>query len=163
MQIVRRQPVAASPFTDFERLFDGFFSGSRTANVARPWAPPVDVAETEREIVLTADLPGMAPEDVAIEVEDGVLTVSGERRDERRQDDEAGFRRVERGFGRFSRALRLPRGTDPEQVRASFDRGVLEVRIAKPELPQPHRVEIEAGGHDGDAREPEVIEAGATG
>ncbi len=156
MQLVRRHPAAGS-FTDVERLFDSFFSGSRTAAVARPYSPAIDVTETEQEIVLSADLPGLGEDDVAIEVHDGVLSVSGERRDERSESDEAsGYRRVERSFGRFSRALRLPRGTDPEKVTAKFDRGVLEVRVPKPEAAKPHRVEIGRG------EETEAIEAEAT-
>jgi len=158
MQLVRTRPAATAPFSDVERLFDSFFSGSRTAAVAPPWAPAVDIAETEDAIVLTADLPGLGEEDISIEVDDGVLTVSGERRDERK-DDEAGYRRLERSFGRFSRAMRLPRGTDPEAITAAFDRGVLEVRIAKPEAPKPHRVAIGAGaGERRDAIEAEATE-----
>jgi HSP20 family protein len=118
--------------------------------------------ETEAEIVMTADLPGMGPEDIAIEVADGILSVSGERRDHREDADAAGYRRLERSHGRFSRALRLPRGTDPEQVRASFDRGVLEVRVAKPEQPRPHKVAIESGARPDDEGRPEAIEAEAT-
>jgi len=158
MQLVRTRPATAGSLSDVERLFDSFFSGSRSAAIARPWAPAVDVAETEEAIVLTADLPGMGEEDIAIEVDDGILTISGERRNER-NDEEAGYRRVERSFGRFSRALRLPRGADPEAITASFDRGVLEVRVAKPEAPKPHRIAI--GGASADER-PEAIEAEAT-
>lgn len=157
MHLVRRQPVTTSPFTDVERLFDSFFSGSRTAAVGRPWSPAIDVTETEEEIVLSADLPGLGEDDVAVEVEDGVLTVSGERRDERSDSDEkTGYRRVERSFGRFSRALRLPRGTDPENVTADFDRGVLEVRIAKPESPKAHKVAIGRGEDEREAIEGEA-------
>jgi HSP20 family protein len=140
-----------------DRLFDSFFSGSRGAGVAQRWNPAIDLAETEEEIVLTADLPGMAEEDIEIEVKDGVLAVSGERRDERERG-EAGYRRVERSFGRFSRAIRLPRGTDPERVSASFENGVLEVRVAKPELAKAHRVQIGAGAGDAKAIEGEATD-----
>jgi len=157
MHLVRTRPATAAPLSDVERLFDSFFSGSRTAAVTRPWAPAVDVAETEDAIVLTADLPGLAEDDIAIEVDDGVLTVSGERRDER-NEEQSGFRRLERSFGRFSRALRLPRGTDPEAITASFERGVLEVRVAKPESPKPHRVAIGAGEGRREAIEAEASE-----
>ena len=126
MQLVRTRPAVAAPLSDVERLFDSFFSGSRAAAVARPWAPAVDVAENEEAIVLTADLPGLSEDEIAIEVDDGVLTVSGERRDSR-TDKEAGYRRVERSFGRFSRALRLPRGTDPEAISASFDLSLIHI------------------------------------
>jgi HSP20 family protein len=144
MRLVHATPVAAGPFSEMDRLFDSFFSGSRGANIAQRFSPAIDVAETENELVLTADLPGIDESDIAIEVKDGVLSISGERRDNR-ESAEGAYRRVERSFGRFSRAMRLPRGTDPAAVSANFDRGVLEVRIAKPEITKPHRVEIGAG------------------
>lgn len=141
MRLVQASPVSG-PFAEMDRLFDSFFNGAR-ANTAAWWTPAVDLAETENELVLTADLPGLNEDDIQIEVKDGVLSISGERRDEREQV-EGDFRRVERHFGRFSRAVRLPRGTDPEKVTAKFDRGVLEVRVAKPELARAHRIPIGA-------------------
>lgn len=155
MRLVRTAPTLAGPFADMDRVFDSFFSGSRDANVAQRWLPAVDVAETEEHLVLTADLPGMSEDDIEIEVKDGILSISGERRDAR-DESEGGYRRVERRFGRFARAMRLPRGTDPEAVTASFDRGVLEVRVAKPELTKPHRVAI------GGPAERKAIEGEAT-
>ena len=85
-----------------------------------------------------------------IELEDNVLTVSGERRSEHDGEGE-GFHRVERSFGSFSRSLTLPRGVDPEAVTAAFDRGVLEVRIPKPEQRKPRRIEI-SGAADSEPR-----------
>lgn len=159
MRLVHASPLAGSPFADVDRLFDSFFSGSRNANVAQRWVPAIDLAETENELVLTADLPGLGEDDIEIEVKDGVLSISGERRDDRERT-EGGFRRVERSFGRFSRAMRLPRGTDPDKVTANFDRGVLEVRVAKPEQPQAHRVAIGTGG--GEEAKSKAIEGEAT-
>jgi HSP20 family protein len=83
----------------------------------------------------------MDQDDVKIELEDGTLTLSGERKAEHESKNE-GFYRVERAFGAFSRALALPKGVDPEGVTARFDRGVLEVRIPKPEERKPRRIEI---------------------
>src|SRR5919204_18400 len=94
--------------------------------------------------VLLADLPGMSQDDVKIEFEDGTLTVSGERRAEHESKGE-GYHRVERAFGAFSRSLTLPQGVDPEAVTASFNRGVLEVSIPKPEERKPRRIEIGGG------------------
>lgn len=158
MKLVQRQPVSAGPFADMERMFDTFFSGDRSEEVAGRWLPAMDVRETEDAVVLTADLPGMTEEDIEIEVSDGVLSISGERRDERREGAQGGFRRVERSFGRFSRSVRLPRDTDPQGVTAAFDRGVLEVRIAKPESRKPHRVEIRSGNGTAKAIEGEASE-----
>jgi len=104
----------------------------------------MDLVETEEHLVLRADLPGLAEEDVALEIKDGVLTLSGERKAEHEEKSE-GFYRVERSFGSFSRSLTLPQGIDAEQVAAEFDHGVLEVRIPKPAERKPHRVAIGAG------------------
>jgi HSP20 family protein len=128
--------------SEVNRLFDSFFSGrGGDGGATRRWVPAMDLAETEEELVLTADLPGLSEEDVAIEIKDGVLTVSGERR-ESREDKGKGYHRVERSTGRFSRSLAMPDGVDADRVQASFDRGVLEVRIPKPEERKPHRVSI---------------------
>ncbi len=104
----------------------------------------MDLVELDDHFVLRADLPGMSEADIKLEVEDGVLVLSGERKDEHETKKE-GFHRVERAFGTFSRSLTLPKGIDPEAVTASFDRGVLEVRIPKPEERKPRRISIGVG------------------
>jgi HSP20 family protein len=101
----------------------------------------MDLVETDESFILRADLPGLSEEDIKIEFEDGTLTVSGDRKAEHESKNE-GYYRVERAFGAFSRSLTLPQGIDPEAVTASFDRGVLEVRIPKPEQRKPRRIEI---------------------
>jgi HSP20 family protein len=137
--------------TDINRVFDAFFGG-RTANgVTRRWVPAMDLAETDDHLVLKADLPGLDADDVEIEVQDGVLTVSGERKTEH-ESSSNGYHRVERSYGRFSRSLSLPQGIDAGQVQAEFDKGVLEVRIPKPAERKPHRVQIGASV-EGKARE----------
>jgi HSP20 family protein len=131
--------------TDVNRVFDAFF-GDRAANGrARRWVPAIDLVETDEHFVLRADLPGMGEDDINIELEDGMLTVSGERKSEHESKNE-GYYRVERAFGGFSRSLTLPKGIDPEAVSANFDRGVLEVRIPKPEERKPRRIEISNAG-----------------
>lgn len=138
--------------SEMNRLFDGFFGGRANGpNAPRRWIPPMDLAETDGELILTADLPGVAEEDVAIEIKDGTLAISGERKDAR-EEKGRGYHRLERSFGRFSRTLTLPRGVEAESVAASFEDGVLEVRIPKPEERRPHRVQI------GGAGEPAAIE-----
>ncbi len=94
--------------------------------------------------MLRVDLPGVKDDDVKVELDDHVLTISGQRSSENEQRGD-GYRRVERSFGSFSRSLRLPDGVDPEQIHASFERGVLEVTIPKPEQRKPHRVAISVG------------------
>jgi HSP20 family protein len=137
--------------SEVNRLFDTFFGG-RPANGVRRWVPPMDLVETDDHLVLKADLPGLDSDDVNIEVKDGVLTVSGERKTEHEERAD-GFYRVERAFGGFSRSMSLPQQVDAEQISASFDKGVLEVRIPKPEERKPHRVEIGSGTVNGTAQE----------
>jgi HSP20 family protein len=134
--------VNPQPFTrDVDRLFDAFFGGGEQT---RRWVPAIDLVEGEDHFVLKADLPGLGEDDVSIEVQDGMLTISGERGAEH-ESRERGWYRVERAFGSFSRSLTLPDGVDPDAISASFDRGVLEVRIPKPEERKPRRVQIGAG------------------
>jgi HSP20 family protein len=130
--------------SDVNRLFDGFFGRSASPSSGRRWIPAMDLVETDEHLVLRADLPGLDREDIEIEVKDNVLTVAGERKAEHEEKGE-GFHRVERAFGRFSRSLDLPQGIAADEVDARFDRGVLEVRIPKPEERRPTRIEIAAG------------------
>jgi HSP20 family protein len=140
--------------TDLNRVFDAVFA-SRTGNgsaAARRWVPAIDLADDGEHLVLRADLPGLTEDDVEVEVSDGVLTVSGERKAEEKKEGE-GYYRIERSFGRFSRSLSLPEGIDADKVTAEFDNGVLEVRIPKPEERKPHRVEIGAASVEGEGTE----------
>ena len=149
--------VNPQPFSrDVDRLFDAFFGGERES---RRWVPQMDLVEAEDHFLLKADLPGLAEGDVSIEVQDGTLTISGERKAEH-ESSERGWYRIERSFGSFSRSLTLPDRVDPDGISASFDRGVLEVRIPKPEEHKPRRVEITGGARaNGDAL---AVEGSAT-
>src|SRR4051794_28046903 len=160
MALVRWEPgrEVDSLQSEVNRVFDAFFGGSGNATRARRWVPPVDLVETDDHLVLRADLPGMKREDVEIEIKDGALTVSGERKADHEENAE-GYYRVERAFGRFSRSLTLPDGIEPDAVEASFADGVLEVRIPKPAERKPHRVEIRSGSTNGNGAHPETIEA----
>ena len=138
------------PFSnDFDRLVTRLFDAS--GNSPQRWVPAMDLTEAEDHFVLKADLPGLSDEDVSIEVQDGTLTIAGERKAEH-VSREKGWHRVERSFGRFSRALALPEGVDPDAVTAEFDKGVLSVRIPKPEERKPRRIAIgTASGSNGQA------------
>jgi HSP20 family protein len=156
MALIRWEPVRElnTIQSEMNRLFNNYFDtpaapGNGGATTLRRWIPAMDLVETEHEFVLRADLPGLSEGDVSIELEDNVLTVAGERKSEREERKE-GYYRVERASGAFSRTLTLPEGVDPESVKASFDRGVLEVRIPKPEQRKPRKVAISVGG--GEAR-----------
>ena len=149
MTIVRWEPLRelSSLQTEVNRLFDTVFDAPRagTGTGHRRWIPAMDLVETDEHFVLRADLPGMKEDDVKIEVEDSTLTLSGERKSEHEANGE-GYHRVERSYGAFSRSLTLPKGVDPSAVTANFDRGVLEVRIPKPEERKPRRVAIAVEG-----------------
>jgi len=147
---------------EMNRLFQTFFdtpasgsgSGSGGNTGLRRWHPPMDLVETEDHFVLRADLPGVDENDVKVELEDSVLTISGERRHEQ-EVKQGGYYRIERATGNFARQLTLPDGVDADAVEASFDKGVLEVRIPKPEQRKPRRVAISVGD------QPATIEAEA--
>jgi HSP20 family protein len=133
---------------EMNRLFNSFFdTPTPTGNggALRRWIPAMDLVETDGEFVLRADLPGLSEQDVNIEVDDNVLTISGERKSEH-EDSKEGFYRVERSYGSFRRSLTLPEGVDPAAVTATFDKGVLEVTVPKPEQQAPRKVQITVGG-----------------
>ena len=147
MTVVRWEPLRelGSLQNEMNRLFNTVFeSPGGNGGTMRRWMPAMDLLETGEHFVLRADLPGMTEQDVNIEFEDGTLTISGERKAEH-VTREKGWHRIERSFGRFSRALALPDGINPDAVTAEFDRGVLSVRIPKPEERKPRRITIGTG------------------
>ena len=150
MALVRWDPAREldSLQGELNRAFDTFFGGRGNDVRARRWIPAMDLMETEDSLVLRADLPGMSEDDIEIEIKDNVLTVSGERKSEDEQRGE-GYYRVERAFGSFARSLTLPEGVSADEVAANFDRGVLEVRIPKPEERKPQRIQIGKGSVEG--------------
>lgn len=151
MALIRWEPARElhSVQNEINRLFNTLFENpaatAAPSDAQRRWIPAMDLVEGEHEYVLKADLPGLGENDVKLEVQDNVLTVSGERRSEH-EDRRGGYYRVERAFGSFSRSLTLPDGVDPADVKASFDKGVLEIRIPKPAQRKPHKIQIAVGG-----------------
>jgi HSP20 family protein len=130
------------------RMFpDSFFGrmGSllEDSTVVRNWAPVVDIYETENEVVLKAELPGMEKKDIHLEVRDHTLTLSGERKHEKEEKEE-NFRRVERSYGKFYRSFSLPSTVDAEKVKANMKEGVLEISLPKVEEAKPKAIEIES-------------------
>ena len=146
MTIVRWEPLRefGALQNEMNRLFNSVFDAPAPGNggsTMRRWMPAMDLVETDDHFVLRADLPGMTQDDVQIELEDSTLTVSGERKSEH-EDKQEGYYRVERAFGSFSRSLTLPKGIDADAVTASFENGVLEIRVPKPEEHKPKRIQI---------------------
>jgi HSP20 family protein len=158
MALIRWEPARELETVQQEmnRLFGTFFdsqAGVGPSRGKRRWIPAMDLVEDEDRYVLRADLPGVSGDDVNIEFEDNVLTISGRRTSEH-EERRDGYHRVERASGSFSRALTLPEGIDPDSIQADFENGVLEVRIPKPEEAKPRRVSIGVG-----KREPVVDSA----
>jgi HSP20 family protein len=130
------------------RIFDDTFSSATRREedaLAATWAPPVDVLEKRDRIVLTAELPGLSAEQVQLRFEDGVLTLEGERRFEKDADD-ARYHCVERSYGRFSRAFRLPANVDEERISATFVDGLLVVELPKRDEARPKSIRNRTGG-----------------
>jgi len=152
MALIRWEPVAElnTIQNEMNRLFNTFVDPSaptgRGNGTTRRWLPPMDLVETPDHYVLRADLPGLSDGDVNVQLEANVLTISGERKAEH-EDQQEGYYRLERAFGPFSRSLTLPDGVDPDGVQAHFDRGVLEIRVPKPEQKKPKTVQITLGAN----------------
>ena len=124
-------------------LSDDLFRGRAKLVHAPAFAPPVDIVETDKGFELAADLPGLTADDVEISIEDGVLSISGERKDQRVQEQK-GYRRVERTFGSFRRSFTLPKGVSADQVTARVEHGQLKVLVPKPVSELRRKVTIQA-------------------
>jgi HSP20 family protein len=140
------------PFRDMDDVFDRFFADAfrrfpRQAVEGRPaldWAPLADVSETEGEYLIKAELPEVRREDVSLTVQEGVLTLAGERRQEKREDDEK-LHRVERQYGAFARRFALPDDADEQAIRAESRDGVILIHIPKQKVvqPQPRQIQVQ--------------------
>jgi HSP20 family protein len=121
-------------FGDTDRWLDDFFRvpAARAKGGNSSFYPSVDIAEDDKKIVLKTDLPGVEEKDIEVTVDDGTLTLSGERKFEKETKEE-NFHRVERRFGSFSRSFALPENVDADNVSASYKKGVLEVTLPKTE------------------------------
>jgi HSP20 family protein len=125
----------------------GAATAPATTTHRRRFVPAIDVAERPDAYVIHADLPGLDRDDVDLSLEGRVLTLSGSRTHES-ETREDGWVRVERAAGSFRRAFTLPEGVDGEKIVATFDKGVLEVLVPKPESSKPRRLQITVGSSD---------------
>jgi len=146
MTIVKWDPFrnVAALQDRINRIFDESFS--RTADVdddisMSAWKPSVDIYETDEAIILKAELPGIKKEDVSVEVKDDVLTLRGERVEDK-EIKEGSYFRKERCFGRFSRAFNLQHRVQPDKIKAKFKDGILEIEIPKPEEEKPKQITV---------------------
>lgn len=128
------------------RVFDRpLWAGlAREGLAAAEWAPAVDIQESEKEYLVKAELPELRKEDVKVSIQDGVLTIEGERRQEKEEKGKR-FHRVERSYGRFLRSFTLPPDADEKGVRADFKDGVLSVRVARSTAARPKAIEVKVG------------------
>jgi HSP20 family protein len=125
------------------RLFEDAFSRMLTEpQTNRPWAPAVDIYETENELVLKADLPDVELKDIDVRVENQTLTIAGERKFEQ-QESGRGYHRIERNYGTFVRSFSVPNTFDTETIVAEFKNGVLSVTLPKKEAAKPRQVKVE--------------------
>lgn len=131
---------------EIDRLFDDFFhgfGGARAMSAPGGMMPSVNVSETDSEIELTAELPGMEEKDVEVSLADNILTIRGEKKEEK-EEKEKDYHLVERSFGSFSRSFEMPAGVDPSAVKATIDKGVLTVRFPKPAKAEGKKIEVKA-------------------
>jgi HSP20 family protein len=135
-----REPLRNFPMNaEFERLINTVFESP--ARAAQAWTPPLDVWETEDDLVYAFDMPGIPEEKIAVEIEDDTLTVSGSRERAEKVEDERFFR-YERRFGDFTRSVALPQGCGEGEARAHYTNGTLEIHVKKPEPSKPRRVPV---------------------
>ena len=123
-----------------DRLFDRFFEDTGTKLNGRTGSPSVDVSETENEIVFTAEFPGFEKDEIDISVNEGRLTISGER--PFTEEKETKHHRVERWYGKFNRSFLLPKSADPETISANLKNGVLTVTMPKKEEAKPRQIPV---------------------
>ena len=124
---------------EIDRLFEDTFGRAG-------WAPPVDVREDAKEIVLEVELPGIKPSDVEVTAENGIITIRGEKQSTTTEGTEGRYHVVERSYGTFTRSFQLPTGVDERRIDADFEDGLLIVRVPKAALAQPRRIEIRNSG-----------------
>ena len=147
MSIIRWRPTRdlLSIRDEVNRLFDNFFTGvpeRRRGLLEGEWAPSVDVAETENDVVVTAELPGVEQDDVDITITDDILTLKGEKKEEK-EVKEKNYHRIERSYGSFQRSISLPSGVQADKAKAIYKDGVLHITLPKAEEAKPKQIKID--------------------
>ncbi len=128
---------------EMDRVWDSFFEGrpGRRSREEGEWLPSLDVAETKGDLVVRAELPGMDPKDIDISLNEGVLTIRGEKKQEKEEKEE-GYHLIERSYGSFTRSIRLPKEVQSEKIEASFKNGILKVVLPKSEEAKKKEIKI---------------------
>jgi len=145
--------VKYSPFLETDEFPTGLRLFQDTVNRlfseqpnARPWAPSVDILETDNELVLKADIPGVDLRDIDIRIENGTLSIKGERKFEKEENNK-GFHRLERSYGSFVRYFNLPETVDTEKVKAEYNNGVLNLTLPKKEIAKPKAIKVQVSNN----------------
>ena len=129
---------------EMSRVFDDFFVRRPSLRVLRNvgWSPNIDIADTDEEITLKAELPGMTKEDVDVSITDNILTLRGEKKQEQETKKE-NYHRIERSYGSFQRIFTLPKSIQSDKIKANFKDGILNINIPKAEEVKPKQIAIE--------------------
>ena len=142
--MVYRNSLSAPVFglrREIDRLFEDTFG---RGDAMSTWSPAVDVKESDKELRLEVEVPGIKPEEVELTAENGVLMIRGEKKTMERKegDEESRYHLVERSYGSFIRSFQLPKGLDESKIEASYENGILSIHIPKAALPQPRKIQI---------------------
>jgi HSP20 family protein len=149
MSLVKYAPfVETEEFPAGLRLFQDSINRllSEDGIKARPWSPAVDIVETENELILKADVPGVNLKDIDIQFENGTLTIKGERKFEKEEKGK-GFHRMERSYGAFVRYFTVPETVDAEHVKADYQAGVLTITLPKKEVAKPKSIKVQVSNN----------------
>jgi HSP20 family protein len=139
--LVRWEPFReiADLQNEMSRFMNGLLEGN--GRTTQNWVPALDIWETDDDVVYALDLPGIPEDKISVELDDGALTITGER-ERTAEESKERFYRFERRYGTFSRTFAVPQGVSEDDVRAEYKGGVLEVHVKKPEQPKPRRIQI---------------------
>lgn len=132
-----------TPFRDFDRLFEDFWGRWPAWPAEREWLPALDLSETKDKVIVKIELPGIDPKDIEVTVQGDMLTVKGERKQEREEKEED-YHRVERVYGSFCRSLRLPATAEHDKVAATYKDGILKLTIPKKEEAKAKKIEVKS-------------------
>lgn len=143
MKLIPRDPFfnQMPHFRDFNRFFNVELGDEDSTIATSAWTPAVDIVENEDNFLIEADVPGVDPKDIEVSMENGVLTLKGERESETKEEKE-GYSRVERSHGSFYRRFSLPETADAENISASSKKGVLKITVGKKETAKPKKVTV---------------------
>jgi HSP20 family protein len=142
MSVIRYTPFPELETLPGMRVFQDTMNRLFAEPNGRPWVPPVDIKETANELILKADIPGLELKDIDVRLENGTVTIRGERKFEK-TDEEGGWHRVERSYGTFERVFTLPETVNPEAVKADYKNGTLTLTLPKKEIAKPRQIKVE--------------------